>query len=244
MDAGDEGRQQLDAVSILNARRTLLGYLGRAGLSPGDAEELVRTVEAGAVAVAHEETGARRPDVPGGGGEPYTSGWLDGAAAVTGTLGDIAERALRTAVTAEPEPSGTRARPAVRRMEVERARVAITPLYLTFTEASDLDPEVSEQVLVAVLATMGTRERAGYAGRLAEFASGNRARLERLYALYGPASPTAIHGRYSLLHSPTSVAVLERLTTEPAPLEAEWDAGELPPAWLEGLRRGWSESKA
>ncbi|MGW8995410.1 hypothetical protein ACWGRF_36495 [Streptomyces zhihengii] len=241
MDAGDEGRQQLDAVSILNARQTLIGYLGRAGLFAGDAEELVRIVEAGAVALAHEEVGARGRDAPRDRGEPYASGWLDGARAVTGELGELAEGALREALTAVPATAAGPP-PPVRTMEVERARVAIVPLYLSFTEVSDLDPEVSEQVLVAVLATMDPRQRAGYAGRLAEFTSGHRARLERLYARYGPASPTAIHGRYSLLHSPTSIAVLERLWAAPGPLEAEWDTGELPPAWLEGLRRGWGEA--
>lgn len=244
MDAGDDGRQQLDTVSILNARHTLLGYLGRAGLFPGDAEELVRLVEAGAVALAHEEIGALAREAPEGGGDLYTSGWLDGAGAVAGGLGDTAARALRLAVAADASPSAGDARPPVRTTEVERARVAIGPLYLSFTEVSDLDPEVSEQVLVAVLATMGARQRAGYAGRLTEFTEEHRPRLERLYARYGPGSPTAIHGRYSLLHSPTSIAVLERLTAAPACLESEWDAGELPPAWLEGLRRGWAEAGA
>ncbi|TXS54365.1 hypothetical protein [Streptomyces sp. t39] len=239
MDAGDDGRQQLDAASILNARQTLLGYLGRAGLFTGDAEELVRIVEAGAVALAHEEVGGGGRDAPEGKGDLYTSGWLDGARSVTDDLGDVAARALRQAVAAGPPASAAQPLPPVRTMEVERARVAITPLYLSFTEISDLDPEVSEQVLVAVLATMDPRRRAGYAGRLAEFASEHRPRLERLYARYGPGSPTAIHGRHSLLHSPTSVAVLERLSCVPGPLEAEWDVCELPPAWLEGLRRGW-----
>ncbi|MFD0427958.1 hypothetical protein ACFQ60_06420 [Streptomyces zhihengii] len=73
MDAGDEGRQQLDAVSILNARQTLIGYLGRAGLFAGDAEELVRIVEAGAVALAHEEVGAPGRDAPRDRGEPYAA---------------------------------------------------------------------------------------------------------------------------------------------------------------------------
>ncbi|GGP96227.1 hypothetical protein [Streptomyces roseolilacinus] len=239
MNAAEEGRQQLDAVSVLNAKRTLLQLLARAGVSSGEAEELIGLVEAGALALAHREVGAGGRSAPGEKGEPYESGWLDGAQAVTDELGGLAERALRHAVASGPSSTPEDARPQVRRMEVERAKVAVMPLYLSFTDVSDLDPEVSEQVLTAVLGTMNSRQRAGYAGRLAEFASTRRGRLERLYAQYGPGSAIAIHGRYSLIHSPTSVAVLERLAAAPTALREEWDAAELPPAWLEGLTTAW-----
>ncbi|URM92492.1 hypothetical protein LUW75_23905 [Streptomyces sp. MRC013] len=242
MDAAGEGRQQLDAVSVLNARRTLLQLLGRAGISSGEAEELVGSVEAGALALAHEEVGAGGRSAPGGKGEPYESGWLDGARAVVDELGDLAARAARRAVASGPPASSPGRRPPAGRMEVERAKAAVVPLYLSFTTASDLDPEVSDQVLAAVLETMGPGERAGYAGRLAEFAEAHRVRLERLYAQYGPGSATAVHGRYSLLHSPTSPAVLERLAAAPEALREEWDAAELPPAWLEGLSATWDRA--
>lgn len=239
MDAAGEGRQRLDAVSVLNTKTTLLQLLGRAGVSPGEAEELIGLVEAGALALAHREIGGAGRSAPGGKGELYASGWLDGARAAADELGDLAERALRSAVASGPPSPAPDARPPVRRMEVERAKAAVTPLYLSFTTASDLDPEVSDQVLTAVLGTMDPRRRAGYPGSLAEFVSAHRARLERLYARYGPGSTIAIHGRYSLVHSPTSVAVLERLATAPAALREEWDAAELPPAWLEGLTTAW-----
>ncbi|MCP9989153.1 hypothetical protein LUX01_23445 [Streptomyces sudanensis] len=242
MDAAGEGRQQLDAVSVLNARRTLLQLLGRAGVPSGEAEELVELVEAGALALAHREIGGSGRTAPGDKGEPYESGWLDGARAVADELGDLAERALRRAVASGPPDASPDPRPPAGKVEVERAKAAVVPLYLSLTTASDLDPEVSEQVLAAVLGTMGPRERAGYAGRLAEFAEAHRARLERSYAEYGPGSPIAIHGRYSLLHSPASPAVLERLAAAPAALREEWDAAELPPAWLEGLAAAWDSS--
>ncbi|MER6447628.1 hypothetical protein DEJ51_26655 [Streptomyces venezuelae] len=239
MHAAEEHRQELDSVSILNAKRTLLQLLGRAGVRADDAEGLIALVEAGALAEACEELGTLGESVPGDKGEPYESGWLDGAKAVTDELGGIAARALRHTV----DPGGTTAaadpRPPVRRMEVERAKVAVTPLYLAFTDASDLDPEVTEEVLSAVLGTMTPWQRAGYAARLAGFATEHRARLERLYAQYGPGSATAIHGRYSLLHSATSVAVLERLATSAAALREEWDSAELPPAWLDGPTAAW-----
>lgn len=243
MNAPDGGRQQLDAVSVLNAKITLVQLLGRAGVYAGDAEELIGLVEAGALAVAHREIGGTdgiARDVPAEKGELYAAGWLDGARAVTDGLGGIAERTLREAVGAAAADAGEEEeRTRVGRMEIERAKVVVTPLHLTFTEISELDPEVSEQVLVAVLGTMGPRERAGYAGRLTAFASAHRVRLERLFAEYGPGSPIAIHGRYSLLHSPTCVAVLERLAVAPAALREEWDAAELPPAWLDGLTSAW-----
>ncbi|WKX73743.1 hypothetical protein [Streptomyces sp. XD-27] len=239
MDAAEEGRQQLDAVSVLNAKQTLRQLLGRAGVFSGDVEELIGIVEAGALALAQQEISGSGRSAPVEKGELYEAGWLDGAQVVTDELGDLAARALRHAVASDPQAVSADARPPVRRMQVERAKVAVMSAYLSFTSVSDLDPEVSEQVLTAVLGTMNARQRAGYAGRLAEFASANRVRLERLYAEYGPGSTIAIHGRYSLIHSPTSVAVLERLATAPAALRKEWDAAELPPAWLEGLTTAW-----
>ncbi|KOG36727.1 MULTISPECIES: hypothetical protein [Streptomyces] len=244
MTTAEEGRQQLDAVSVLNAKRTLLQLLARAGVWSGDAEELIGFVEAGAVALAYEEVGRGPWPAPEGKGEPYASGWLDGTRAVTDALGEVAERALRRAVAADPTADSPDERPPVGRTEVTRTKVAMTPLYLSFTDESDLDPEVTDQVLRAVLGTMSSRQRSRYAGRLTEFASTHRARLERLYAEYGPGSAIAIHGRYSLVHSPTSVAVLERLATAPAALHEEWDAAELPPAWLDGLTTAWGEPPA
>lgn len=239
MEAADDGRQQLDTASVVNAKRTLLELLGRAGVFAGDAEELIGLIEAGALALAHEEIGRIARSAPGEKGELYESGWLDGTQALAGELGELAERALRDAVAAGPSDPAQDARTPVRRTQVERAKVAVLPLYLSFTTVSDLDPEVSEQVLKAVLGTMDSRRRAGYAGRLAQFAAAERGRLERLYAEFGPGSAIAVHGRYTLLHSPASIAVLERLATEPAALREEWDAAELPPAWLEGLTTAW-----
>ncbi|WP_338491513.1 hypothetical protein [Streptomyces sp. SJL17-4] len=254
MNTADEGRpQQLDAASVLNAKTTLLQLLARAGVYTGDAEELIGLVEAGALAMAHTEITAvaeARGSTPrekgdekrGDDGEQeelYASGWADGALAVTEELGAIAERALVRAVTTGPSADSPDERPPVGRAEMERAKVAVTPLYLSFADVSDLDPEVTEQVLGAVLRTMSPRQRAGYPGRLTRFASAHQAHLERLYAEYGPGSPIAIHGRYSLVHSPTSVAVLERLAETPSALHEEWDAAELPPAWLDGLTTAW-----
>ncbi|WP_328959985.1 hypothetical protein [Streptomyces virginiae] len=239
MHAAEENRQELDSVSVLNAKRTLLQLLGRAGVFADDAEGLIALVEAGALAGACEELGAPGGSVPGDKGEPYESGWLDGARAVADELGGIAERALRQAVDPDGPGAASAARSPVGRIEVEQAKAAVTPLHLTFTAVSDLDPEVTEEVLRAVLGTMTPWQRARYAGRLADFAAAHRARLERLYVEYGPGSATAVHSRYSLLHSATGVAVLERLATRPAALREEWEAAELPPAWLDGPMRAW-----
>ncbi|WP_432087867.1 hypothetical protein [Streptomyces sp. bgisy095] len=239
MTTAEEGRQRLDAASVLNAKRTLLQLLARAGVWSGDAEELIGFVEAGALALAYEEVGGAGRSAPDGKGEAYAAGWLDGARAVADELGGVAERSLRQALAADPTVDSPDDRPPVGRTEMERTKVAVTPIYLSFTDVSDLDPEVTEQVLGAVLRTMSSRQRSRYAGRLAEFATIHRERLERLYAEYGPGSAIAIHGRYTLVHSPTSVAVLERLATASSALYEEWDAAELPPAWLDGLTKAW-----
>ncbi|MFF7295775.1 hypothetical protein [Streptomyces sp. NPDC008265] len=248
MNTAGEGPQLPDAASVANARTTLLQLLARAGVFTGDAEELLGLVETGALARAYEEISASGRTAPGDKGEPYDSGWLDGTRDAAAELGGIAERALHRAVGDDPPADAAdpgdpaEDRPRVRRMEVERAQVAVTPLYLSFAAESDFDPEVTTEVLTAVLGTMGHRQRALYAGRLAEFGTAHRSRLERLYAQYGPGSAIAIHGRYSLIHSPTSLAVLERLAAAPAVLREEWDAGELPPAWLDGLTTAWDTS--
>ncbi|MFF6885673.1 hypothetical protein ACFY9F_21160 [Streptomyces sp. NPDC012421] len=238
MTAAREERLQLDAASVDNARTTLLQLLARAGVYSGDAEELIGLVEAGALAGAHEALADAGRQAPPGSGEPYAAGWRDGSRAVTEGLAGLADRALGAAVAADT-PGDPDARPPVGRMEVERAKVAVVPLYLSFTEESDLDPEVTEQVLAASLRTMGVRQRAAYPGRLTAFAAEHRAHLERLYTTYGPGSAIAIHGRYTLVHSPTSLAVMERLAARPGELREEWDAAELPPAWLDGLTRAW-----
>ncbi|MGE7391164.1 hypothetical protein ACQKM2_37420 [Streptomyces sp. NPDC004126] len=244
MHPADEDPQRLDPASLHNARTTIVQLLGRAGVPAGSAEELIGLVEAGVLAAAHREAEEGAGTAPAGKGELYESGWLDGARALTEEFGGIAERALARAVGAGPAEDSAEAWPPVRRMEVERAKVAVTPLYLSFSTVSDLDPEVSEQVLTAVLGTMSPRQRAGYAGRLARFAADHRPDLTRLYERYGPGSAITLHGRYSLLHSPTSLAVLERLAASPSALREEWDAAELPPSWLDGLTTAREASEA
>ncbi|WP_256107099.1 hypothetical protein [Streptomyces sp. ODS05-4] len=243
MNAADAVPQRLDPVSVRNAKTTLVQLLGRAGVYAGDAEELIGLVEAGALAVAAPETATVADGAPSGKGELYAAGWSDGARAAADRLGALAERVLREAV-GEPGPEEPAERTRVGRMDVERAKVVVTSLHVSFADDSELDPEVSEQVLFAVLRTMGARGRAGYPGLLTRFADEHRARVERMFARYGPGSPIAIHGRYTLLHSPTCVAVLERLTVVPEELREEWDAGELPPAWLDGLATAWEAAGA
>ncbi|MGW0754758.1 hypothetical protein [Streptomyces sp. NPDC002587] len=240
MSAADEGRQWPDEASVDNARATLLQLLARAGVPSGDARQLVGLLEAGALTLAHEELSGGSRRAPGDKGEAYESGWLDGAGYLLEELSGIAERSLERVLGADGQPGQAGERPRAGRMEVERARVALTPLYLSFTAVSELDPEVTDEVLVAILGTMSPRQRAGYAGRLTEFAAAHRSRLERLFATFGPGSAITVHGRYSLLHSATSLAALERLVAAPQELRQEWDAAELPPAWLDGLTTAWN----
>ncbi|MFD5038121.1 hypothetical protein ACFWNI_13630 [Streptomyces sp. NPDC058377] len=245
IDTAEMGRPPLDPASVLNAKNTLFELLGRAGVPPGEAEELIALVEAGAVVDAHSETGKAR-SAPAGADGPYDAGWHDGARAMGDELLRVAERALERAIGPASGPAGGPAQGhhLVGRVDVERAKVAVTPLYLAFSGTSDLDPEVSDEVLTAVLGTMSVVGRVAYAGRLERFTDFHRRRLERLYARYGPGSRIAVHGRYSLLHSPTSIAVLERLTAAPEALREEWERAELPPAWLEGLTVAWRASEA
>ncbi|MFJ3582096.1 hypothetical protein ACIPPS_07650 [Streptomyces sp. NPDC090127] len=230
----------LHSADVKNAKTTLLELLGRIGVPADEAGQLLALVEAGALTEAYGEVVGIGADGPPGQGQRYASGWLDGARTAGDALLRRADHAVREALGPDvPVPDTAHAHPPVGGVDVERAKVAVTPLYLGFTHVSDLDPEVADDVLVAVLATMSSAERAGYAGRLDEFAEERRARLGRLYGEYGPGSDVSIHGRYSLLHSPSSVAVLERLVAAPSALREEWDRVELPPVWLEGLAKAW-----
>ncbi|MEU9993857.1 hypothetical protein [Streptomyces sp. NPDC050848] len=230
----------LHSADVRNAKTTLFELLGRTGVPADEAGQLLALVEAGALAQAYGDIAGIEAGAPAGKGQRYASGWLDGARTAGDALLRRADHAVREALGPEaPVPDTAYVHPPVSGVDVERAKVAVAPLYLTFTHLSDLDPEVSDDVLVAVLGTMSTAERAGYAGRLDEFAEERRERLTRLYAEYGPGSDVSIHGRYSLLHSPSSVAVLERLVAAPSALREEWDRVELPPVWLEGLAKAW-----
>ncbi|MFJ8887790.1 hypothetical protein ACIRJR_30895 [Streptomyces sp. NPDC102402] len=241
INTAERGRHSLDPANVRNAKNTIFELLSRAGVFRGDAEELIALVEAGAVADAHSQA-EKAAGAPAGEGEPYALGWHDGARAVGEELVRVAERALDRAIgdSGDAAPGGHHP---VGRMDVERAKVAVTPLHLSVSDASDLDPEVSDEVLTAVLGTMSVVGRVGYAGRLEQFTDSHRQRLVRLYTRFGPRSRIAVHGRYSLLHSPSSVAVIERLINAPSALRAEWELAELPPAWLEGLSRAWHASE-
>lgn len=234
----------LNSASVVNAKKTLHELLGRAGVSAAEADVLIALVEAGALAHAQGEVGAAEGEAPTGKGELYDSGRQDGAQAVRDELGHLAERALRRATgptvpAHRLPPDGRTAHAPVGRVDVERTNVAVTALYLTFTQPSDLDPEMTDEVLTAVLGTMSARDRAGYPGRLDAFAEAHGESLTRLYAEYGPGSGIAVHGRHSLAHSPTSIAVLERLDSAADALRAAWDGAELPPGWLDGLATAW-----
>ncbi|MEU7005482.1 hypothetical protein [Streptomyces sp. NPDC046332] len=235
-----------NAADVRNAKTTLLELLARTGVPEGETGQLIALVEAGALAEARDAVAQVVASAPGDRGERYRLGWTDGTRTVDDALLRSTEHALRRAMgpdapSAAPEgPADTaHVHPPVAGVDVERAKVAVTPLYLACTHVSDLDPEVSQDVLVAVLGTMSSAERAGYAGHLDEFAASWSERLTRVYAEYGPGSDVSIHGRYSLLHSPSSIAVLERLVSAPDALREEWDRVELPPVWLEGLAKAW-----
>ncbi|MFF4244618.1 hypothetical protein ACFYY2_09090 [Streptomyces sp. NPDC001822] len=246
IDTADAGPYPLDSASVVNAKETLFELLGRAGVPRSEAEELIALVQAGAIADAHSEL-SRADAAPGDSGEPYGRGWHAGARAAADVLVGIGERALERAIgpaATGAEENASQSHHPVGKVDVERAKVAVAPVYLTFSGSSDLDPEVSDEVLTAVLGTMSVVGRVGYAGQLEQFAGTERERLARLYARYGPNSHITLHGRYSLLHSPTSIAVLERLTVTPSALRAEWEHAELPPAWLTGLSSAWSATEA
>ncbi|MFF8786675.1 hypothetical protein [Streptomyces sp. NPDC015125] len=94
------------------------------------------------------------------------------------------------------------------------------------------------EFLDVALSAVRDKEREGYTERLETFVKQHRARLEELLRAYGPGSKPASHGRYALVGQPETLAILERMETNPFGLRAQWEK-ELETVLLDDLEFAW-----
>lgn len=225
------------------------------GMSAADVDDLMCSIEGGAVAGVWSSVAELAEDVPGGHGREFESAWMAGAGAVTSALVDAADLLYRQRGRAEAFGLVVR-RPVARPVEVD-GPVAVTPELFSpvpelfspvlevaeryYTELSGREcrsPEDSREVLVVALGAMRQSETGGYVERLEEFVQANRARFERLYRVYG-AGGLCPDGVCDLAAWPESIVLCERIESVPMWLDGLWGAAGCSEYQLERLSVAW-----
>ncbi|MFD8119414.1 hypothetical protein [Streptomyces microflavus] len=237
------------------AHHTVLQALAAAGIPHEQSDDIVATIEAGAVAGAH--TWISESSAPDGSGARYEDGWHDGVRDVAGHLLRIADttattgrgRAASTAMRlphqqqpASPTPQETTAdEPApasVPELEAKDVLAAAERfLWAVAAPGTRHWPDGSD-FLDAALSAVRPEERAGYIEHLKAFVEEHRDRLEELLRAYGPGSRPASHGRYTLVGQPETLVILERMEAAPFLLRGRWEE-ELETVFLDDLEFAW-----
>ncbi|MET8680047.1 hypothetical protein ABZW18_21300 [Streptomyces sp. NPDC004647] len=227
-----------------NAQLRLASLLTSAGVSAGEAQHMVAAIQAGAVEAAQCE--AIELDTPGprGRGDQFEEGWLAAVQAVASRLAHIADRTLRQAPAATPDPprpAGTTLPTAVE--SVDEAQVSwvlavAEHIFRNLTGYTGYSREMSREILSVALLSVSAEDQAGYPQQLEAFAAQNRDRLTALYRKYGPGGELTELDRSGLAQQPESVVLCERIDTSPRWLEGVWD-GELDESLLERFRNVW-----
>ncbi|MEU8894161.1 hypothetical protein [Streptomyces sp. NPDC048442] len=128
----------------------------------------------------------------------------------------------------------------VRKGDADAVLAVAVRSYAAFAVHVRFDDGMTEEVLPVLWSVITEEERETYPQRLEEFVSRYQERLVRLYAEYGPQSPTAKYGQRELLAHPVSLIALERLSAVRSryALAARWN-GELPDRWLNDVSTTW-----
>lgn len=237
------------------ARFTVFQALAAAGIGHEQADDIVATLEAGAVAGAHTWISESSPPHKS---EPrFEDGWFAGVRDVASYLLRIADttattgrgRAASNAMLvahlsqpASPAPEETTAdEPAPASVPPLEARDVLAAAerfpWAVAAPGTRHWPDGSDFLDVA-LSAVGNEEREGYIERLEEFVEQHRARLEELLHAYGPGSMPASHGRYGLIGQPETLVILERMETAPMLLRGLWKE-ELETVLLDDLEFAW-----
>lgn len=217
---------------------------GITAVSTGEAQHLVAAIQAGAVEAAQCQ--AIELDLPGprGRGDQFEEGWLAAVQAITSRLAHIADRTLRQAPAATPDPphqSSTVLPTAVESVDetqVSRVLAVAEHIYRNLTGYTGYSREMSREILSVALLSVSAEDQAGYPQQLEIFAEQNRDRLTALYRKYGPGGRLTELDRSGLAQQPESVVLCERIDTSPLWLEGVWD-GELDESLLERFGSIW-----
>ncbi|WP_433860308.1 hypothetical protein [Streptomyces kronopolitis] len=237
------------------ARFTVFQALAAVGITNEQADDIVSKLEAGAVAGSH--TWISESSAPHGSEQRFEDGWFAGVRDVASYLLRIAD----TTATAQRGRAASSAQllahlqrpasPAPAETPVEEpAPAPAPPLYaqrvlavaegFAWAVAAPGErhwPDGADFLDVALRAVR-PEEREGYIERLEAFVEQHRARLEELLRAYGPGSRPASHGRYALVGQPETLAILERMETNPFGLRSEWQK-ELEDVFLDDLEFAW-----
>lgn len=239
------------------ARFTVFQALAAVGIGHEQADDIVATLEAGAVADAHTWTSESSPPHKS---EPrFEDGWFAGVRDVASSLLRIADttanagrgRAASSAMLvahlqqpASPAPEESTAdEPApapasVPSLEAKDVLAAAERFPWAVAAPGERHWPDGSDFLDAALSAVRTEERAGYIERLEAFVEEHRDRLEELLRAYGPGSRPASHGRYALVGQPETLVILERMETAPFLLRGRWEE-ELETVFLDDLEFVW-----
>ncbi|WP_331744132.1 hypothetical protein OG747_49825 (plasmid) [Streptomyces sp. NBC_01384] len=213
----------------------MAGLLEAAGATPGEAQQLLAVIEAGAVEGAHVEVTGLHTQAPAGSSDEFGEGWLGAVQAVASRLTHIADRTVHQAraAAAAPEPPPPVPSPAPGRSpaavdavgeeQVHRVLEAAERSFVSLTGYSRYDRDLSQEILAVVLKCVGAEQQDGYAEQLEAFAKADRERLVMLFSQYGPGGAFADESRCYLTYQPESIVVCERLDTVPMWLAGVWN---------------------
>ncbi|WP_434598027.1 hypothetical protein [Streptomyces sp. A5-4] len=235
----DAYRQELARINYHQheadaARVTVFRALAALGVSPGQADEIVSQVEAGAIAAAH--TWISESSAPHGSEPQFEDGWFEGVRAVSSDLLRIADttaaqrgratpNTLRLPHLEQPDPPTPKEAPAGKQAAALDAKDVLAAAerfpWAVAAPGERHWPDGSDFLDVA-LSAVRTEEREGYIEHLQAFVEQHRPRLEEMLRGYGPGSRPASHGRYALIGQPETLVIVERMESAPFLLRSQW----------------------
>ncbi|WP_051783794.1 hypothetical protein [Streptomyces sp. NRRL F-5555] len=109
---------------------------------------------------------------------------------------------------------------------------------VTGADSTQWDRELSRELVGVALRTVRLADREAYSQALEEYLVENRARLEKLWRVYGPAGVFP-QGVYHLVELPESFVLCERIDNAPRWLKGVWGRECESDTPLERLEEAW-----
>ncbi|MEU7154583.1 hypothetical protein AB0B15_42240 [Streptomyces sp. NPDC045456] len=123
---------------------------------------------------------------------------------------------------------------------IEQVLAICEPHYaaVTGTSPAQWDKELSRELVGLALRTVRLADREAYPQTLEAYLGKNRARLERLWRIYGPAGVFP-RGVYHLVEAPAAFVLCERIDNAPMWLTGVWSSECESDTPLERLQKAW-----